>query len=243
MERPPQLAPIWRPYAEAARALGSRLTNAALRPGRSSDRLDDLARRLQKELDRMMQQAFDSLPGGGELACAPGCDYCCRTLPVGVSPIEVFTVIRRLRRSRDPDPALEARLAALALESDPRSPDGAGDPSAEELPAHRRLQPCPLLADGLCLVYSSRPLACRGCMSADASLCAACDDDRLVPRSTAHQLAAAAMMRGVTDALDSLGLAGTPIELRSGLGLALREEDAEKRWLRGEDVFAGLAAL
>ena len=77
-------------------------------------------------------------------------------------------------------------------------------------------------------------------MSADASLCAACDDDRLVPSSTAHQLGAAAMMRGVMDALDSLGLTGQPIELRSGLSLALNEEDAEKRWLRGEDVFARL---
>ena len=42
--------------------------------------------------------------------------------------------------------ALEARLAALS----PVQP----------------VQPCPLLGDGgLCLVYSSRPLACRGCVS------------------------------------------------------------------------------
>jgi hypothetical protein len=228
MERRPQLSPIWKPYAEAAQALGSRLTNAALGPGRSSARLDALARRLQKELDRMMQKAFDSLPGEGGLACAPGCDYCCRTLRVTVSPIEVFTIVRRLRESRDPDPALDARLAALT-----------GDSAS---PAPGSLQPCPLLGDGgLCLVYSSRPLACRGCVSGDASLCAACDDDRPVPRSTAHQLGSAAMMKGVIDGLDALGLAGTPVELRAGLRLALRKDDAEKRWLRGEDVFGALA--
>ena len=39
---PPQLSPIWKPYPEAARALGARLTNAALGPGRSSGRLDEL---------------------------------------------------------------------------------------------------------------------------------------------------------------------------------------------------------
>jgi len=45
------------------------------------------------------------------------------------------------------------------------------------------------------------------------------------------------MMKGVTDALDALGLAGRPVEFREGLAVAVREEDAEKRWLRGEDVF------
>ena len=167
----------------------------------------------------MMQQAFESLPGEGQLACAPGCDHCCRTLRVTVSPIEVFTIVRRLREAHFPDPALEARLAALS--------------------PVRPVQPCPLLGDGgLCLVYSSRPIACRGCVSGDASLCAACDDERPVPRSTAHQLGSAAMMKGLTDALDALGLAGRPVELRAGLWLALSEDDAEKRWLRGEDVFA-----
>ncbi|MBN1322170.1 MAG: YkgJ family cysteine cluster protein [Thermoleophilia bacterium] len=219
MERSPQPSPVWKPYAEAARALGFRLTEAALRPGRSGSRIDDLARRLQKELDQMMQLAFDALPGGGEPACAPGCDHCCRTLRVTVSPIEVFVIIHRLRESHHPDPALEARLVA---------------------PRHGELQPCPLLAGGVCLVYSSRPLACRGCVSGDASLCAACDDSRPVPRSTAHQLGAAAMMKGVTEALDALGLAGRPIELREGLASAVHEEDAEKRWLRGEDVFSDL---
>jgi len=216
MDRSSHLSPVWKPYAEAARALGFRLTETALRPGRSGSRLDNLTRRLQKELDRMMQRAFDALPGGGEPACAPGCDHCCRTLRVTVSPIEVFAIIHRLRESHAPDPALEARLTA---------------------PQTGNLRPCPLLADGVCLVYTSRPLACRGCVSGDASLCAACDDDRPVPRSTAHQLGAAAMMKGVTDALDALGLAGRPVEFREGLAVAVREEDAEKRWLRGEDVF------
>jgi hypothetical protein len=80
MEKQPQLSPVSKSYAEAARALGTRVTNAALGPGRSSGRLDNLARRLQKELDGMMQQAFDALPGEGGIACFPGCDYCCRRL-------------------------------------------------------------------------------------------------------------------------------------------------------------------
>lgn len=221
MDKSPQISPVWRPYAETARARGSNLTRAALGPGRSSSRLDDLARRLQRELDLMISHAFDALPGGG-IACKPGCDHCCRTLPVSASPIEVFAIIHRLRDSGDLDPALEMRLATL-----PAAP----------IPLEA-LTACPLLADGLCMVYSSRPLACRGCVSADASLCEARDAARPVPRSTAHQLGAAAIMRGVMDGLGALGLAGDPVELRVGLGIVARDNEAEKRWLRGQDVFA-----
>jgi Fe-S-cluster containining protein len=235
MERPQQqLSPVWKPYAQDAYGLGHRLTLTALGPGRSGGRLDDLARRLQRELDLMIKKAFESLPGIG-LACTAGCDYCCRTLQVQVSPVEVFAVSHRLRQAHDGDSVLEERLARLAAADVPPSPDPTVDSSA---PMNRgALTPCPLLADGLCAVYSSRPLACRGCVSADASLCAACDDDRPVPRSTAHQLGAAAMAKGLTDALNSLGLAGEPTELRSGLALVLRDEGSEKQWLRGQDVF------
>ena len=208
------------PYAEAARELGARLTRDALGPGRSSSRLDGLARRLQRELDRMVQQKFDSLPGDGEVACSAGCDHCCRTLPVMVSPIEVFTLVHRVR-----DTAQARTGAAWAA---------GGAPASGSLP------PCPLLGpDGLCTVYSSRPLACRGCVSADVEACAACDDNRLVPRSTVHQLGAGAMIKGVSDALDSLGLVSTPVELRAALALAFSDSEAEKGWFRGEDVLCG----
>ena len=218
MEQRPQIPPALRPYAEAARALGARRTRDALGPGRSGSRLDDLTRRLQRELDRMVQQKFDSLPGDGDVACSPGCDHCCRTLPVMVSPIEVFALVHRVRDTHGAALAAPARMDAE--------------------PARGPLPPCPLLGrGGLCTVYSSRPLACRGCVSADVEACAACDDDRLVPRSTVHQLGAGAMVKGVCDALDPLGLVSTLVELRAALALAFSDSEAEKCWLRGEDVF------
>jgi hypothetical protein len=216
MEQRPHIPPALRPYAEDARALGARLTRDALGPGRSSSRLDDLARRLQRELDRMVQEKFDSLLGDGEVACSAGCDHCCRTLPVMVSPIEVFTLVHRVRD----------RGAASAT---------------AEAPASGPFPPCPLLGPGgLCTVYSSRPLACRGCVSADVEACAAGDGNQLVPRSTVHQLGAAAMMKGVCDTLDSLGLISTLVELRAAVALALRDSEAERGWFRGEDVFCGV---
>ena len=198
----------------------------------------------------MIRQAFDSMPGDEGPACTAGCDHCCRTLPVTVSPIEVFAILHRLRETGGADPAFEMRLAAS--ESHWRGPAGAGgsaptvpgmaSAAAETAATRPSLGPCPLLGEGgLCMVYSSRPLACRGCVSADVSACAACDDDRLVPRSTVHQLGAAAMMRGVCDSLDALGLSSRVLEIRSALALAFREVDTEKLWLRGEDAFGGLA--
>jgi Putative zinc- or iron-chelating domain len=181
----------------------------------------------------MMQQKFDSVPGEGEVACSAGCDHCCRTLPVMVSPVEVFTLIHRVRATHGADRALRERLMgpAAAETGGATSPPGSLPPGP--------LTPCPLLGtEGLCIVYSSRPLACRGCVSADAAACSACGEDRLVPRSTVHQLGAAAMVKGVCDALDGLGLASAPVELRAALSLASRDSEAERRWFRGEDVFA-----
>lgn len=229
MEQRPQIPPALRPYAEAARALGARLTMDALGPGRSSSRLDDLARRVQRELDRMVQEKFDALPGDGDVACSAGCDHCCRTLPVLVSPIEVFTLVHRVRDTHSADPTASARTGTA--------------PTSGAAPAPGSLPPCPLLGpDGLCSVYSSRPLACRGCVSADVEACVACaagDGNQLVPRSTVHQLGAGAMIKGVCDALDSLSLVSTPVELRPALALALSDGEAEKAWFRGEDVFSG----
>ena len=48
------------------------------------------------------------------------------------------------------------------------------------------------------------------------------------------------MMKGVCDALDSLGLISTLVELRAAVALALGDNEAEKGWLRGEDVFCGV---
>ena len=194
METQQQLSPIWKPYAEAARDLGFRLTQSALGPGRSSSGMDDLARRLHREFERMAKEAFASLPGSGA-ACGPGCDHCCRTLRVTASPVEIFSISRRLRQSHDLDRALQQRLSQLADEGT-LAADPARSPGAERALTWRGLAPCPQQADGLCVVYSSRPLACRGCVSADASMCAAAGDDGLVPGSIAHQLGAAAITKG-----------------------------------------------
>lgn len=74
---------------------------------------------------------------GEHLACAPGCDRCCRHL-------NVF--------------AVEAVALALALQEVPRRERSRlADRSAGDL----EQTGCPLLSEGLCSLYGARPLICQ----------------------------------------------------------------------------------
>lgn len=71
------------------------------------------------------------------LACKPGCDGCCRHLTL--FPVEALAIASALRML----PAEQA--AALRKQARAANMEGA----------------CPLLLDGLCGLYDSRPLICR----------------------------------------------------------------------------------
>lgn len=72
-----------------------------------------------------------------QIACRPGCDACCRHL-------SLF--------------AVEARALTLALQELPED-DAAAIREAARAAAPDG--PCPLLRDGLCLLYRARPIICR----------------------------------------------------------------------------------
>jgi hypothetical protein len=72
----------------------------------------------------------------GEIACRAGCSGCCREITL--FPVEAA--------------ALLAALAALPAETAAKLATTAADVTNDS---------CPLLAEGLCLVYDSRPIICR----------------------------------------------------------------------------------
>lgn len=103
---------------------------------------------------------------GGEareaaLACRKGCCWCCY-LPVEAGAAEVVYALEHAKRVLDEAAfdALRVRIRAAAARY-PRK--NTGPCSANP--------PCPFLADGACLVYAARPLACRGWNSRDANAC------------------------------------------------------------------------
>jgi len=117
-----------------------------------------------------LYRAHAELTGERETACGPGCAACCRDR-VQLTTLEARFLVDHLRLAgRD---ELRERLAGAA---DPDSPRPAWSLNAlarmclaqQEPPAEPDLppaRPCPLLADGLCLAYAARPLACRSMAS------------------------------------------------------------------------------
>ena len=72
-----------------------------------------------------------------QISCRPGCDSCCRHL--SVFAVEAAALHEAMRAVAEADAALIRQAAA-----------------------HATLQaPCPLLRNGLCLLYQARPIICR----------------------------------------------------------------------------------
>ena len=84
------------------------------------------------ELCRRTASRFDS-----HITCRPGCDACCRHL--SIFAVEAAALGRALDALPEPDAASIRRAAELTGPEDP----------------------CPLLHDGLCLLYRARPIICR----------------------------------------------------------------------------------
>lgn len=167
-------------------------------------------------------------------ACEVGCDWCCYQR-VSASPAEILRIADYLRRTRSAEDLanLRAHLAAVDTQTSGRS-------SQDRLAL--RLH-CPLLVDGRCSVYHVRPLTCRGYTSADVDACRHKVD---MPAEKVHIDAdpiryfyCQGVLNGINDGLQAHELEGGLVELIGALSIALGDERALQRWLRGESVFDG----
>lgn len=189
-------------------------------------------------VDAVLAQAYDTFEGNvgpqceGEppLACARGCATCC-TLRVGATAPEVWGLARFLK-------AVAPRLAprGIDLMAQVRAADGHTRGLDEGARVAAR-QTCPFIAQGVCVVYSVRPLACRGHASHDVKACvaAACGQRSEVPYSVGHQMVRALVQNALQSSLRDAGLAWGSYELNHALVIADAQPEAEARWLAGED--------
>ena len=192
-------------------------------------------------LDAMLQLAYDSfetnvsaqtatLPA---LDCHKGCATCC-TLRVTATAPEVLMVARFIRAL---DPALQARgidLPSQVAQADQRTH---GLAETERVAARQR---CPFIAQGVCVIYQVRPLACRGLASYDKRACAQAAAGKIdaIPYSEPHMQVRGLVQNAMQSALRDAGLAWGNYELNQALTMALNDASLESRWLAGEDVFA-----
>ena len=98
----------------------------------------EIIRELGRRVDRFFAAARRRNPGA--LRCGPGCGDCCHR-SLELLPIEVRRLVAAARRLPGEDRARILRAARRARR----------DPQA----------PCPLLRDGRCQTYVSRPVVCR----------------------------------------------------------------------------------
>jgi Fe-S-cluster containining protein len=226
----------WRLYAGDVRRVGAAAAGDCLGPGKSMERVERMVRAVHRALDKAIASTIVSMPKDTTIECGPGCSHCCLTLRVAVSPPEALVIADRLAGSTEErDRERVERIAQSAQQ--------AGE---VDLPGWSlRKIPCPLLESGLCSLYSIRPISCRGCASADVEKCVARSKDpsQLVPQIVPHLLGGRSMLAGLDEGLGRVGLHGAPVELISAVDLALSDQSAAARWLRGEDVFGHLAAL
>ena len=202
-----------------------------LRSG-SANRASDMAMAAHAALDRSI--AFNPPPRVP--ACGKGCSFCCR-IYVSASPPEVFALARAMR-ALPPErfAPLRERIRAAAS-AVPQHWSG----------NHQLLQPCPLLEDNACSLYAVRPDPCRGLSSYSAEACRISIEavpegrDEPVPKVQEHAVLRSFHAHTVWAALKAAGLPYTTYSLNHALDCALDlDDDAETRWLAGEDVFAGV---
>lgn len=206
-------------------------------------------------LDGLLHQAWDSFDGNvalqaeGEppLDCSRGCAACC-TLRVTATAPEVLAVARFLRAV---EPALKARGIDLIAQVRAADAETAGLGESERVGLRQR---CPFIAQGVCVIYRVRPLACRGHASHDRHACAAAAAGRAqeVPFSRTHHLVRALVQNALQSALRDARLEWGAYELNRALCLAFDRAEAlqptqpalgqrqlEAAWLEGDDVLAG----
>ena len=172
------------------------------------------------------QRARDSL------ACASGCGFCCYQT-VAASPSEVFFLARLI--APEPDSVAAVRDAAAKL--DGRSTGASGACWLR----------CPLLDQASnCSAYAARPLACRSYVSLKVGDCKTVylqPGDGIVHAPAAYEDLKNSCRTILMTSLRLNGLPTTQYELNAALRIVLDTENAEKRWLRGETIFAGLPEL
>lgn len=164
------------------------------------------------------------------ISCRKGCSFCC-TQPVVVSAPEAFWVAAQLRKR----PKVVAAIKEAAKSFGPL-------PLQERLNARKF---CPMLEDTLCTIYEGRPIGCRGFASVDLEACLKMFDrgevtDIPMPNDMIQVLYAARIL--LSAALRLTKLSEKVYEMNTILAAIFAEENAEARWLAGEDLFAALEA-
>lgn len=162
------------------------------------------------------------------IACGKGCSHCCH-LWVSVSALEALA-LAKIARKRGDD--IIARIRAA---DDFTHRYSHGD-------RHAHPHPCPFLENNVCSIYEDRPASCRQAASEDAEICERSffRTNEEVPTPLPYLVSRTLYGIAMVCALKEAGLDHKTYELNNAVVRALALENAEARWLAGEDIFNGV---
>jgi Fe-S-cluster containining protein len=169
-----------------------------------------------------------SVPPRPDIACRKGCSHCC-CQPVLITAPEALLVAAQIRDRADMRLAVADAQEKLAL-------------LAADRPWHDWVR-CPLLEDAACSIYAARPLACHFFVSTKLESCLTAfvdhgPPDIPMPADNISLLYACRMMLYAAHTL--IGVRSACYEMNKAVTVLLALDNAEARWLGGEDVLAGL---
>jgi Fe-S-cluster containining protein len=202
--------------AAMARTLGA-LLNEAKRTGN----IDPPVTLLSNTIDSTVRGLSDVI-----VACKKGCSHCCYTW-VSVTAPEALAIAKIIKQRG------EAAIEKVRLAHE----------QTKDYDFDTRTQhpiPCPLLEGDLCSIYDARPKVCRLAASGDAEICARTFHNitnENLPMPAMHVAAREAYGIVMTAALQHARLVPHAYEFNAALTRSLETDQAEQRWLAGEDIF------
>lgn len=163
------------------------------------------------------------------IACRAGCANCCH-FRVSILSVEAIGIAKHLRANRTPD-EVEAILQAVRDYAD----------TIASLPVEERIRyrlACPFLGEDMaCSIYPARPFACRMHHSRSREACESLD--QAVPVIEEFVDATVPIMEGVHIGCDESDVMSGELEFIPAVRIALEDDQAEAKWLAGQDAFSG----
>jgi Fe-S-cluster containining protein len=185
--------------------------------------------------DRAIRQfiSHESLPR--PIECRPGCHYCCFNQPV-VTPPEALLMGYYVERTftDQEKQALIHRIENVIDVTTGKTPD--------EIAMIRYELPCIFLKDGMCKIYTVRPVVCRTCTSIDAEHCKDVFESRnhLARLRCYHHIREIfqRVQKDLVNKCREMGCQSDLLFMAGAIGDYFKHPNPTDAWLQGKRIFS-----